>query len=1119
MKNKIINSLRQKVVQLSLLICLLTINVLHVNGQTKPEQIKRTVHLNGVTVQQLVDRLGKDFKYSFFILDDQVSKMLVSVNKEQATVVEILDEAFRSKEIAYYIQSKKIIISRKKEIPKADVSEKEQPLMTIKGTVANASKQPISGASIQIQNTSLGTVTDAQGRFSLEAPHKGEITISYMGYNTQTISISGSNTYEIVLDEEMQTLDEVVAVGYGTQRKGNLTGSISSIKTENLTIAPITNVTNALTGQLPGLRTKQISGIPGSDGAQLSIRGFNSPLVIVDGVETNFDNIDPAQIESISILKDGAASIYGARAGNGVILVTLKKGKEGKIMVTANLSQTMQNSMTLIPTGSSGQRAEWDREAHINAGLPASQIPWTLSEIEEFYSGTNPDYLNTDWFSAAIRSWAPQQNHNISISGGSDKLNFYSYVGYNKQTTIARHDGGAYDRLNTQLTMDAKLLEGLQLSSSFNYIGEYRDFTSMNLGHSNFYNALYDSDPKYPLSLPDPTKLSYAGSSTGNAVFVSSRKLAGYSRSDNKNLRLNSALTYDFKDIEGLKFRAFVNYNSSNGFSKLFRKQPEFYSYRAATDEYIFERKSANPTMLYLGASKSSDITQQYSFSYERTFNEDHRVSAMALHERIDYDSENFDTQRGNLSSEVVDQLFVGDPTTASNNGSASEMGRISYVGRLNYGYKDKYLLETIFRADASAKFPKEGRWGYFPSVSLGWVLSRENFLAHSPIVDNMKLRASMGHSGDDGIGNYQYYAGYSYDMSYILGENIQQGLYLTGLANSQLSWERLGIYNVGLDFSLLSRKIYGTVEGFYRLREGIPGYRVKSLPSTFGAALPLENLNSIDTRGFELELGTSGKINKFSYDISGNISWSRSKWVKFDEPEYTDPDQNRIYKNTGKWTDERWGYISDGLFTSIEEIRDLGYGYVELGGNEGIRPGDVKYIDMNDDGKLDWRDQVEIGQGTMPNWMAGLLLNLSYQNFHLNGVFQGAFGYTTYIDLESAPTALKYENRWTSEVNNPNALVPRPGSKNLANWWYSDYRNHDTKYLRLRSLSLGYEFGGKALQALKASKFRVYVAGTNLFTLSSLSKLGVDPEAPEGTPAYYYPQQRTISAGISLSY
>lgn len=993
---------------------------------------------------------------------------------------------------------------------------------TVEGVITDSGNVPLSGATVQLEGTDSYAIADLDGHFSMSGvPMTGNLTVSFIGFTTETIALTGETYYNIVLLEDVNVLEETVVVGYGTQRKDNLTGSVTSIKNESLTVAPVTNVSNVLGGQLPGLKTKQVSGIPGSDAAQLSIRGFNnSPLVIVDGVETSFTNIDASQIESITVLKDGAASIYGARAGNGVVLVTLKKGQtSSKPTVTLNASVTMQNSTNLIPAGSSGQRAEWEREAHINSNQPASQIPWTLSQIEKFYRGDDPDYLNTDWFSAAIRKWAPQQNHNLSISGGTEKIKYYTYVGYNNQTTISRHDGGAYNRLNIQSNIDATIFKGLVFSTSLNYIFEDRDFTAMNLASSNYYYALYDSNPRYPLTLPDETKLSYAGSSYGSALFVSSRELAGYNRNKTHNFRANASLTYDFQHVKGLQVKAFVSMNMINGTSKIFRKQPDFYSYNAGTGEYIFERKAQDPTMLYYGANRSTGITQQYSVSYDNTFNDAHHVTALFLHENIIYNDETFDTSSGNLTSSVIDQFFAADPTTAANNSTASEMARASFVARLNYGYKNRYLVETILRADASSKFPKKGRWGLFPSVSLGWVISQEDFMKNAGWVDFLKIRASYGQSGDDGIGNYQYYAGYSFDMSYILDETIYQGLYATGLANEILSWERISIYNLGIDFSFLDRKLYGTIEGFYRLRDGIPGYRTNSLPSTFGTELPLENLNSMDTRGFEFEIGTSGRHRNFSYDISANISWARSKWVSYDEPEYSDPDQKRISGLTGKWTDERYGYISDGLFTSMEEISSLPYTYVELGGNESIRPGDVKYVDVNEDGKLDWRDQVKIGQGTMPNWMYGFNLSFQYRNFDLNALFQGAFGYTTYIDLEDAPTTLKYENRWTEKENNKWSLVPRPGSENPANWWTSDYRTHNAQYLRLKSLSLGYSLGKKALAATKLANLRVYIAGTNLFTLTNLAKYGVDPEAPEGSPAYYYPQQRTISIGVSLTY
>lgn len=1110
-----------KICLLFLFVFTFQLMALNTNAQDAIIEIKRS----SITVGQLINEIEKQTDYLVVYSNREVdTNRKVNFSQNSDKVSSYLNAAFSNTDIGYNFENDYIVLSKKAYQKTTDVTRLiemiQQQGKTITGRVTDEGGEPIIGATvIEKDNPSHGTVTDIDGNFTLTIAENATLQFTYVGMKTQEVAIGRRTTVNIIMESDVELLDEVIVVGYGTQRKGNLTGSVASIKSEKLTIAPITNVTNMLGGQLAGLKTKQISGIPGSDNASLNIRGFNSPLIIVDGVETSFNNIDASQIESITILKDGAASIYGARAGNGVVLVTLKRGNESKVSISANTSFTYQNSTNLIKSGSSGQRAEWEREAHINANLPSSQIPWTLSEIEKFYSGEDPEYINTDWFSAVVRPWAPQQNHNLSVSGGNKNLKFLSYLGYNEQQTISRHDGGGYNRINLQTTIDAELFDGLTLSSSVNYIKEMRNFTAMNLFHSNYYYAIYDSDPRYLLHFPDRTRLSYAGSSYGNALFVSSRSLAGYNSNNNHSFRVNGSLTYDFKNIEGLTLKAFINYNGYQGFSKLFRKQPDFYSYNSDNEHYIFERKAQDPTILSQGASYSEDFTQQYSISYDKIFNEDHSLSALALHERINYKNEGFDTQRGNFKTSVIDQLFAGDPTTAANNGRASEMGRSSFVGRLNWGYKNKYLIETIFRADASAKFPKEGRWGFFPSISAGWVISEEDFMNNFTACDNIKLRGSIGQSGDDGIGNYQYYAGYAFDMSYILGNEILQGIYSTGLANSILSWEKISIYNLGIDYSFFNRKLFGTIEGFYRLRDGIPGYRTKSLPSTFGAALPLENLNSIDTRGFEFEMGTSGKIDNFTYNISGNIAWARSKWVKYDEPEYEDADQKRIYGVTGKWTDERYGYVSDGLFISSEEISSLDYTYIELGGNESIKPGDVKYRDMNGDKVLDWRDQVEIGKGTIPNWMYGINTNLSYRNIDLSLLFQGAFGYTTYIDLESAPTVLKYENRWTEEVNNKNSLVPRPGSKNPANWWYSDYRNHNTSYIRLKNMAIGYSLNSSLLSKYKINKLRVYVAGTNLLTFSSLNRFGVDPEAPEGTPAYYYPQQRTLSFGLSITY
>ena len=468
--------------------------------------------------------------------------------------------------------------------------------------------------------------------------------------------------------------------------------------------------------------------------------------------------------------------------------------------------------------------------------------------------------------------------------------------------------------------------------------------------------------------------------------------------------------------------------------------------------------------------------------------------------------------------STILDQLFAGNGTTSFNNGWESEMGRASWVGRINYSYMDKYLIETILRADASAKFPQNSRWGYFPSVSLGWVLSQESFMKSLKAIDNIKLRASYGESGNDNVGSFKYLAGYAFDGSYKIGDEIKSGLYAVGLANPILTWETMKIYNGGIDLSFFNRKLYGTVDAFYRVRDGIPGSRSVSLPSSFGAELPLENLNSIDTRGWELNLGTSGNFGNFMYDISGNLSWARSKWRKYDEPIYSDPDQERIYKREGRWTDVRYGYISDGLFTSQAEIEALDFTYKDLNGNSSLRPGDIKYVDLNGDKVLDWKDQKEIGKGTLPTWTYGFNMNFKYHGFDLSALFQGAFGYTTYIDLTKAASTLKYDNRWTEKENNPNSLVARPGGAST-NKYYSDFNNHNTAYLRLKNLSIGYELPKGLVSKAGIQQLRIYIAGTNLFTLSSLHKYGVDPEVPEGSPAYYYPQQRTLSVGLNLSF
>lgn len=621
--------------------------------------------------------------------------------------------------------------------------------------------------------------------------------------------------------------------------------------------------------------------------------------------------------------------------------------------------------------------------------------------------------------------------------------------------------------------------------------------------------------------MPDPTKLSYAnGGGTGGIHIISNMDIAGYENQVDQNLKGTAILNYKIKPIKGLSAKAFVNYLQDYHKSKYWRKPIEFYTYDIASEKYTLAGSLGTQAELSLGRSESRILTGQFSLNYENTFGPDHHITGLLLYELIDYSSEWLSTGRNNYLTTAIEELFAGSVETMKNNGASSEMGRASYVGRLNYTYKNKYLIESILRADASAKFPSESRWGYFPSVSIGWRLNEENFMKNISALDELKVRASFGSSGNDNIGNFQYLSGYQFSGQWLIGSETHKGLSSKGLANADLTWEKIKLYNLGSNFSFWKRKLFGEADIYYRERSGIMATKILTLPNTFGAELPPQNLNSLENHGFELVVGTSGSKGDFKYEISGNISWTNEKWIHYEEPDYVDPDQLRISKKSGNNTDIMYGYLSEGLFTSREEIDNLKFDQ-DGKGNTSINPGDIKYVDTNNDGKLDWKDQVEIGKGAIPHWMVGSSINLKYKNFDFSALLQGAFGYYNLVKLDHGTLMVPeeiYKLRWTESTNSADALIPRLGGS-TTNTYFSDYWYRKADYLRLKTLSIGYNVPKTILTKYRIADLRLYFAGTNLITLSKVKNYGLDPESPSGLGAYYYPQQKTISFGLNISF
>jgi TonB-linked SusC/RagA family outer membrane protein len=1123
------------IMKLSVIIMLATVLTASANSHAQ----KITLAEKNAPLQKIFKLIESQTGFAFYYQVELLERApTVNIKIKNASIEEVLQILFKALPLTYNIIENNIVI-RAKEPPVIEVSN-ENKIHTntvvldfeITGKVTNTEGDGLTGASILLKVSNRTILAGENGKFVLQVPEKGDVLIvSFIGYETKEIPVNKAGNISIILTRKEGNAEEIVVVGYGTQKKQTVTGSISSVKAKDLTVAPVANVTNTLAGRLPGLVSQQLSGLPGLDAANLSIRGFGNALIIIDGVEGSLNRLDPNQIESISILKDGAASIYGARAGNGVILITTKRGTTQKPTITLNSSMTWQGHTKILKPASAGQQAEMARETHLNQGLPPNSAPWTAEQIQKFYDGSDPlSYPNTDWYKELMRPWAPQQQHNVSVRGGSDKIKYYGFLGYLDQETMIKKNGGDYNRYNFQSNIDAKITQDLTLVLNVSGVLENTMSNSRGIdkgGYSqmavggDIWQDYWRTQPNYPARLPDPTKNSFAnGGGTGGMHLTSNTDISGYIKNVSQDVNGQVSLNYNIKWVKGLSAKAFVGYFRNYSTAKNFKKPYSYYTYDSAANIYTFKGNNPAGPQASLSESWSSNYinTKQYSLNYDNTFNNDHHITALALFESIDYSSQSISASRRDFVSPALDQLFAGSAAGQQGNGNASEMGRSSYVGRLNYSFRNKYLIESILRADASAKFPKDKRWGYFPSVSVGWVASEERFMQQFAQLDFLKLRASLGQSGNDAVGNFQYLAGYQLGRSILLENVLAPTVVPTGLPNPKLTWERMKIYNLGLEYSFFNGKLYGEADVFYRERSGIPATRAASLPSTFGSALPPENLNSTNDRGFEFSVGTRGKLGGLSYNVSGNISWSRAKWDHFEEPEYVDPDQKRINQRSGQWTDRSFGYLSDGLFTDQNQVDKLGYNQ-DLQGNKTLKPGDIKLLNVNGDTLINFRDQVEIGMGTVPHWIFGTNMSLRYKQFDLSALLQGAFGYSSYVQLSEAST-VRFENRWTPQNNDPHALVPRLGGA-PTNGNYSDFFYRKQAYVRLKTASLGYNLPKRLLTKFAFEDVRVYAAGMNLLTLSKLSAFGIDPEAPSqgARIGYYYPQQRTISVGVNVSF
>jgi TonB-linked SusC/RagA family outer membrane protein len=1032
--------------------------------------------------------------------------------------------------------------------------------LTLKGRIIDNTSGPIIGATVKVEGTSRGTTTNPEGNFTLPVARGARITVSAIGYLPQTLTVTEA-TIQVSLEADTKGLSEVIVVGYGAQKKEAVSGAITSVKGADLVKSPATNLSNSLSGRMPGVTAMQNSGEPGYDGSTLRIRGSNTlgnndPLVVIDGVANRaggLERINPVDIESISVLKDASAAIYGARAANGVILVTTKRGKSGKPQLAYSFNQGWSQP-THIPKMANAPEyaqlrdelslyrdvpaAEWDAawkvyKDHGTYTSPTTNKQWNvafgLDEIQKYRENKDPWlYPNTDWYKSTFKTWSPQSNHSLQLSGGSENVKYLTSFGYQSQDAYYKHSATGYNQYSLRLNLDAKVNKYINLAVDMLGRQEDRHFSTRSAG--DIFRMLMRGKPTeaafWPNGLPGPD-IEY-----GNNPVVITTDQTGYNNDKRYYVQSNARLDLTIPWVQGMKLSGTVAYDKYLKRTKnwmtpwyLYTWDKKTYQDDGTTPVLIKSKRGTDQALLSQGDEDQSNLLLRGLLTYDRTFKNAHTVNIVFGVEKEKVSFDNFGASRKYFISSLIDQLNAGGDAEKDNYGGAWDRARLNYFGRAAYNYKEKYLAEFVWRYDGSYMFPASSRFGFFPGVMAGWRISEENFWKeHVSFVNYLKLRGSWGRLGNDQIyfddngdgtltlQEYQYYATYGFS-SYILGGNVARSLFEARMPNPFITWEVANNYNVGLDGALLNSRLYFELDAFMNKRTGILVRRNASVPLTTGMTLPAENLGKVDNKGWEFRIGYTDKAGKnFRYDVSVNGGYSRNKIIFWDEA----PGAPAWQHSTGRPMNTSLYYEYDGVFRDFDDVNKNTIDYSALTNN--LRPGDMKYKDIDGNGKIDGDDKVRNTKSTQPTFTGGLNVSLQYRNFDCAILVQGASGGALAVNTESGEignfTKDYHDHRWSPD--NPSSTDPRVNDRNDTYWATGNtYWFRSTNYIRMKNVEIGYSLSDLIKKRSGITGLRIYANCLNLFTLDKLGIL--DPESVNGN-GQYYPQARVINAGFTLT-
>ena len=1122
--------------KMKLTILIVTVSILSCfSAETYSQNTKLTITENNSTLLNVLKAIEAQSEFKFFYNEKVDVNKQVSVEVNQKSVTDILDKVLLNSSIKYKVLGRQIALYDKEEM-EPFISEQQGKKVT--GKVTDQSGVPIPGATIIVKETTIGITSDNDGNFSLSLPVDANVLVfSFVGMKTQEVKVGKQKSFNIVLEQETIGLEEVVAVGYGTTKKVNLTGSIASVTNKDLKSSTTMSLKDNMAGKLPGLRVMQRSSEPGEYNSNFDIRGWGSPLIIVDGIQRdNFDKMDPNEIESVTVLKDASAAVYGVKAANGVILINTKKGKEGKSEITYNATYGMQNVTSFPKPMNAAEFAESYNWAQVNSG----QVPtYSQQQIDDFKSGKSP---STNWWDVAMDKSAPQQTHNLTFSGGTDKVKYFTSLGYYDQQGLFKSGDLNYKRYNLRANITAQITNNLEAELIVGGISDEKKSPATWTG--GVFKGIWmqipvqplyaNNNPNYLQNLPDGN----------NPYAVTHSSIIGYNNTWNKTFQGSLALNYKIPFIEGLKARFLYGYDLNHYFNKTFNKQYALYDYDTATKTYNPSYNNS-PSNLSEGYSESNRSTLQASLNYEKTIKGKHNIKGLLLYENLKIANDNFNGNR-QFTVDAVDQLYAGNSKQqiTSDPNNVYELDNQGIVGRLNYDYSSKYLFEFSFREDGSSKFPGGKRWGFFPALSLGWRLSEESFIKNNfSFISNLKLRGSWGQMGDDAASSFQFMQGYTYPTSqtlngnplgYMFGGNQVTGIGFIGMVNPNITWYKATTSNVGIDGTFWNGMLNFQFDAFKRERTGLLDTRLLSLPQTVGASLPQENLNGDLSHGFEIMVGTTQHFNDISFGISGQLSYTHTQWLHKEEATAGNSYLNWRNSNTDRSNNIIWGNKLDGQFQTQEQINNAP---VEDGqGNRFVKPGDLKYTDINGDGVIDDWDVVPIAKGStgnqsIPEINYGLTLTFAWKHFDMSALFQGATNFSVQLNEQlTAPfpwgrngLSQFYDIWHQADFKDPNSqwipgtYAPARLSGVNPNGNQSPYYIKNASYLRFKSLEIGYTVSDRLTKKLGISKLRVFGNGFNLITWSKIPYM--DPEHPQDQYGYMYPITRNFNLGVTVTF